>query len=92
MVILFLVSRVSLMKNGEEIVSVGGAMEPSAKNMGISASNSVLLDLAKVCVTVFICGENNCPPFQGRQGLAAAPSGWPCRNNQQKDGILLLFG
>ena len=42
-------SRVSLMKNGEEVVSVGGAMEPSAKNMGISASNSVLLDLARVC-------------------------------------------
>ena len=37
------------MKNGEEIVYVGGAMEPSAKNMGISASNSVLLDLARVC-------------------------------------------
>ena len=42
-------SRVSLMKNGEEVVSVGGAMEPSAKNMGISASNSVLLNLARVC-------------------------------------------
>ena len=36
------------MKNGEEIVSVGGVMEPSTKNMGISASNSVLLDLSKV--------------------------------------------
>lgn len=46
---MILVFRVSLMKNGEEIVSVGGAMEPSAKNMGISASNSVLLDLARVC-------------------------------------------
>ena len=45
---MILVFRVSLMKNGEEIVSVGGAMEPSAKNMGISASNSVLLDLARV--------------------------------------------
>ena len=44
-----MIFRVSLMKNGEEIVSVGGAMEPSAKNMGISASNSVLLDLARVC-------------------------------------------
>ena len=47
-----MIPRVSLMKNGEEIVSVGGAMEPSAKNMGISASNSVLLDLARVCKSV----------------------------------------
>ena len=36
------------MKNGEEVVSVGGAVDPSFKNVGISASNSVLLDLAKV--------------------------------------------
>ena len=36
------------MKNGEEVVSVGGAVEPSLKNVGTSASNSVLLDLVKV--------------------------------------------
>ena len=36
------------MKNGEEVVSVGGAVDPSLKNVGTSASNSVLLDLAKV--------------------------------------------
>ena len=38
------------MKNGEEVVSVGGAVEPSLKNVGTSASNSVLLDLGKVGV------------------------------------------
>ena len=36
------------MKNGEEIVSVGGAVDASLKNVGTSASNSVLLNLAKV--------------------------------------------
>ena len=42
------------MKNGEEVVSVGGAVDPSLKNIGTSASNSVLLDLAKVtyCITI----------------------------------------
>ena len=38
------------MKNGEEVVSVGGAVDPSLKNVGTSASNSVLLDLGKVGV------------------------------------------
>ena len=38
------------MKNGEEVVSVGGAVDPSLKNVGTSASNSVLLDLAKVVI------------------------------------------
>ena len=36
------------MKNGEEVVSVGGAVDPSLKNVGTSASNSVLLELSKV--------------------------------------------
>merc|ERR1719474_1087665 len=38
---------VSLMKNGEEVVSVGGALDPSNKNVGTSASNSIILDLMK---------------------------------------------
>ena len=46
--------RVSLMKNGEEVVSVGGAVDPSLKNVGTSASNSVLLDLGKVGVRGWI--------------------------------------
>ena len=36
------------MKNGEEVVSVGGAVEHSNTNVGISASNSIILDLIKV--------------------------------------------
>ena len=36
------------MKNGEEVVSVGGAVDPSNKNVGTSASTSVILDLVKV--------------------------------------------
>ena len=35
------------MKNGEEVVSVGGAVDASMKNIGTSATNSVLLDLSK---------------------------------------------
>ena len=42
--------RVSLIKNGEEVVSVGGAVEKSMKNVGTSASNSVILNLEKVFV------------------------------------------
>jgi len=38
---------VSLMKNGEEVVSVGGAIDPSNRNVGTSGSNSIILDLAK---------------------------------------------
>jgi len=38
---------VSLMKNGEEVVSVGGAIDPSNKNVGTSASTSIILDLKK---------------------------------------------
>ena len=40
--------RVSLIKNGEEVVSVGGAVDKSLKNVGTSASNSVILNLEKV--------------------------------------------
>ena len=36
------------MKNGEEVVSVGGAVDQSNKNVGTSASNSIILDLVKV--------------------------------------------
>ena len=42
--------RVSLIKNGEEVVSVGGAVDKSMKNVGTSASNSVILNLEKVFV------------------------------------------
>ena len=45
--------RVSLMKNGEEVVSVGGALNPSNKNIGTSASNSIILDLMKV-IKIFL--------------------------------------
>ena len=31
--------RVSLMRNGEEVISVGGAVDPSNKNVGTAASN-----------------------------------------------------
>ena len=36
------------MKNGEEVVSVGGAVDQSNKNVGTSASTSIILDLVKV--------------------------------------------
>ena len=36
------------MKNGEEVVSVGGAVDQSNKNVGTSASNSIILDLVEV--------------------------------------------
>jgi len=38
---------VSLVKNGEEVVSVGGAVDPSHKNSGNSASSSIVLQLTK---------------------------------------------
>ena len=41
------------MKNGEEVVSVGGALDPSNKNVGTSASNSIILDLMKV-IKIFL--------------------------------------
>ena len=44
--------RVSLIKNGEEVVSVGGAVDKSLKNVGTSASNSVILNLEKVIVSL----------------------------------------
>ena len=46
--LILILARVSLMKNGEEVISVGGAIDPSNRNVGTSGSNSVILDLAKV--------------------------------------------
>lgn len=37
------------MKNGEEVVSVGGAVDTSKENIGTSATNSIMLELTKVC-------------------------------------------
>ena len=42
------------MKNGEEVVSVGGAVDQSNKNVGTSASNSIILDLVKVIFHLFV--------------------------------------
>ena len=64
------------MKNGEEVVSVGGAVDQSNKNVGTSASNSIILDLVEVIFHHFchsILEEfSNQKKSAGRSCLASA--------------------